>query len=91
MYFAVRTTSLFVHNWNLDDFGPVLQYLYIGLDKSGYQVNIFYISPQKHMLWVLIRSTSHGEIRKISGKALLMSTHNICLRGEIRKISILLY
>ena len=28
----------------------------IGLDKSGYQVNIFLISPQKHMLWVLIRS-----------------------------------
>ena len=28
----------------------------IGLDKSGYQVNIFLISPQKHMLWALIRS-----------------------------------
>ena len=30
----------------------------IGLDKSGYQVNIFLISPQKHMLWVFIRSAS---------------------------------
>ena len=26
-------------------------YLYIGLDKSGYQVYIFLISPRKHMLW----------------------------------------
>ena len=25
----------------------------IGLDKSGYQVNIFLISPRKHTLWVL--------------------------------------
>ena len=30
----------------------------IGLDKSGYQVNIFLISPRKPMLWVLIRSAS---------------------------------
>ena len=30
----------------------------IGLDKSGYQVNNFLISHQKHMLWVLIRSAS---------------------------------
>ena len=29
-----------------------------GLDKSGYQVNTFLISPWKHMLWVVIRSTS---------------------------------
>ena len=26
----------------------------IGLDKSGYLVNIFLISPRKHTLWVLI-------------------------------------
>ena len=32
--------------------------LHIGLDKGGYPVNIFLISPRKHMLWVLIRSTS---------------------------------
>ena len=31
----------------------------IGLDKSGYQVNIFLISPRKHMLRVLIRSAAH--------------------------------
>ena len=31
---------------------------FIGLDKGGYLVNIFLISPQKHMLWVLIRSAS---------------------------------
>ena len=30
----------------------------IGLDKSGYQVNIFVISPQKHILSVLINSAS---------------------------------
>ena len=30
---------------------------HIGLDKGGYPVNIFHISPRKHMLWVLIRST----------------------------------
>ena len=30
----------------------------IGPDKNGYRVNIFLISPQKHMLWVLIRSAS---------------------------------
>ena len=27
-------------------------------DKRGYPHNIFLISPQKHMLWVLIRSAS---------------------------------
>ena len=31
---------------------------YIGLDKSGYQVNNFLISSQKHMLCVRIRSAS---------------------------------
>ena len=43
--------------------GPVeaLSFKHIGLDKSGYQVNIFLISPQKHMLLVLT-------------EALLMST-----------------
>ena len=30
----------------------------IATDKRGYPHNIFLISPQKHMLWVLIRSTS---------------------------------
>ena len=30
----------------------------IAPDKREYQINIFLISPQKHMLWVLIRSIS---------------------------------
>ena len=30
----------------------------IGLDKGEYPVNIFFISPRKHKLWVLIRSAS---------------------------------
>ena len=54
----------------------------IDLDKGGYLVNIFLIIARKHMLWVLIRSASG------LGEALLMSTHNICFRAEIRKISI---
>ena len=80
----------------------VSENVFIGLDKIGYQVNIFLISPQKHMLWVLIccgylleapsrflyenmlwvliRSTDLDE-------ALLMSTHNRCFCGEIRKNS----
>ena len=33
-------------------------HMIIGLDKGGYPVNIFLISPRKHMLWVLIRSAS---------------------------------
>ena len=53
--------------------------LYRSTDK-GYKANIFLISPRKHILWVLIRSAL----------ALLMSTHNICFCGEIRKISVLL-
>ena len=32
--------------------------MYIGLDKSGYQVNSFLISRRKHMLLVLIGSAS---------------------------------
>ena len=32
--------------------------LNIGLDKAGDPVNIFLISPRKHMLWVLIGSAS---------------------------------
>ena len=63
----------------------ILIQLFIGLIKEGYPVNIFLISPRKHMLWVLIRSAS-----LVGGTTLLMSTHNICFRGEIRKISILL-
>ena len=53
----------------------------IGLGKSGDQVNIFLITPQKHLLWVSSRSLA---------EALLMSTPNICFCGEMRKISILM-
>ena len=38
----------------ITDVGKII----IALDKSGYQVNLFVISPQKHMLWVLSRSAS---------------------------------
>ena len=31
---------------------------FIGVNKSEFQVNVFFISPRKHMLLVLIRSTS---------------------------------
>ena len=34
------------------------QTVHIGLDKSGYQVNSFLDSQQKHILWVLIRRAS---------------------------------
>ena len=46
-YHFVSFVMRFVMRWRL----------IIGLDKRGYQINIFLISPQKHMLWVLIRST----------------------------------
>ena len=46
-------------------------------DKMGYQVNIFLISPRKHKLWVFIRSASFRA---------LMSTHNVCFCGGIRRI-----
>ena len=53
----------------------------IALDKVLFQsksIDIFLISPCKHMLWILIKSTLIGEV-------LLMSTHNI-FHGEIRNI-----
>ena len=53
---------MFPDLWTILDTTTVLCYIEtftsIGLDKSGYQVNIFLISPQKHMLRVLIRSAS---------------------------------
>ena len=39
-------------------FVTIIGSVYIGLDKMGYHVNIFLVSPWKHMLWVLIRSAS---------------------------------
>ena len=56
----------------------------IAQEKKNIQINIFLISLQKHILWVLIRSTSEREV-------LLMSTHNICFHGEIRKLPILIW
>ena len=38
-------------------FFPTKIKIFIGLDISGYQVNVF-LSQQKHTLWVLIRSAS---------------------------------
>ena len=32
----------------------------IGLDKGGYPVNIFLISPQKHMLWYSLEAPRRG-------------------------------
>ena len=39
-------------------------------------IDIFLISPRMHMLWYYLEVP----------EALLMNTHNICFRGEIRKI-----
>ena len=32
----------------------------IGLDKGGYPVNIFLISPRKHMLWYSLEAPRRG-------------------------------
>ena len=48
----------------------------IGLDKGRYRRNVFLISPRKHVL---------GSHLKHLSEALIMSTHNICCCGEIRK------
>ena len=56
---------------NLDD--DLFHHLFICFFFSFFTFFIF-ISPWKHMLWVLIRST----------EVLLMSTHNICFCTEIR-------
>ena len=54
---------------------------FIGLDKSGYQVNIFLISPQNiccvYSLEVPCQGTSN-------------EYNDICFHGEIRKLSKLL-
>ena len=65
--------------------GFVILCKFIATDKALFHpknADIFLISPLKHMLWVLIISTSPRRF----GEALLMSTHNICFCGEIRKI-----
>ena len=55
--------------------------VFIGLDKSGYQVSIFLICPRKHMLWYSLEAPRRGASNEY---------HNICFCGQIRKISILL-
>ena len=57
---------------------PCCQILYIAPDENGGGGNVpgkyfFLISPQKHRLWVLIRSA-------------LLNTHIICFNCKIRKI-----
>ena len=49
---------------------------FIGLDKSGYQVNIFLISPRKHMLWLLSRSSSETDSSASSGSIYLFIIQN---------------
>ena len=59
--------------------------------EGGCLDNIFLSSPQKHKLWVLIRSVLEDFYftqQKCLGKALLISTTNICFHREIRKISV---
>ena len=50
----------------------------MGLDKPGYQVNIFLISSRKHIVGT----------QKCHAKVLLMST-NKCFCGEIGKLLLL--
>ena len=72
--FHLATVHVIIHvQWIMKKFKKIfkddcLKYLlwytaidwlvYIPLDKRGYQVNSFLISPWKHMLWVLIGSTA---------------------------------
>ena len=63
---------------------------------KGAQKCIFFISAQKHILWVLISSASFSVQKHIlsvlirsPSQTLLTSTHNIYFYAEIRKISIL--
>ena len=62
----------------------------IDLDKSGYQINIF-LFLNENMLWVLIRSAlvRHYSL-EVPRQGASIEYHNICFRGEIKKISILL-
>ena len=56
---SIRSFVVLLQNhWMLQNIMAFEKPVIIGLDKSGYQVYIFLISPQKHMLWVLIRSAS---------------------------------
>ena len=73
----------------------------VALVERGYPHIIFLISARKHMLYVLIRSASPflflhesiccGYLLERIGEALLMSTHNIYFRAEMRKMSVLCF
>ena len=54
-YLGYFTIPIFTKNSGIDTLNEMP---FIGLEESGYQVNSFLISQRKHMLWVLIRSTS---------------------------------
>ena len=56
--FRKSCTVLFYSNFPKSWSETKIRSKIIGLDKGGYLVNIFLISPRKHMLWVLIRSAS---------------------------------
>ena len=76
---AVRGKGPFLslhHSWDWFHAIPFTCCIIV-LDKRGYHVNIFLIFPQKHMLWVFIRSASG-----------LISTNSICFQEEIRKLPI---
>ena len=53
-------------------------FVYIATDKRGYPHNIFLISLRKHMLWYSLEAPRRGASNEY---------HNVCFRGEIRKIS----
>ena len=59
---------------NFHRYCAYVELLHIGLDKGGYPVNIFLISPRKHMLWVLIRSASWRNKKNINIFGLEKST-----------------
>ena len=88
--------SLALNNWALHLYAVCSQSLdsgfpgglYIGLNKSGYEVNIFLISPRKHMLCVLshywVPTTCFlGEIRK--------NINTFWLKKKMKKCLILSY
>ena len=51
----------------------------ISLDKTGYPHTILLISSRKHMLWYSLEASFRGTSNEY---------HNVCFRGEIRKISL---
>ena len=50
-------------NWHVFTLTPERS---IGLDKGVYPVNIFLISPQKHVLWYTLEAPHQGASKKYS-------------------------